>query len=329
MGNLLEKHEEQASIISEENAATGRISLIKTYSLIGGIILLAVSTSFSFMSGHPFAGTFFLVLFLALYVVEALILTGSKYALVSSVFSGLGLVMFLFAPPFKFFFIFTLTLIVFLFWAHYFGSREYNNMVKLDFFGAARRTGSLVIIGVAIFFSYILVANGNIFLQEKNVSRLVDIVIVPVAKPFVGNFSSNTKLDDVITSLAQKQLEEDIRYQRLTENNKKASIQATHDQLVIELQDKVSSSIILDLEASVSENVKNALVTVSSQIPDGQRVFWGGIMILFILVTALGFKFFVYYPVALIAFVTYELLIGSGFMEIKLETRTKEVVEIN
>ena len=66
MGNLLEKHDERASIISDEDAATGKISLIKIYSLITVVVFFAAITSFSFMSGHPFAGTFFLLLFLGI-----------------------------------------------------------------------------------------------------------------------------------------------------------------------------------------------------------------------------------------------------------------------
>lgn len=335
MGNLLEEHNKKGSIISDEDAASGGVSLVKVYVLISVVAALAGASSLSFMSGHPLAGTFFLLLFLASYIVEALVLEGGKYALISAVMSGLALSLFLFTPPFRFFFIFTLALIFFLFWAHYAGSKDFGNMVKLSFFNAARATGSLVIIGSAIFFSYILVANGNIFLQEKNISRMVDIVAIPIikaipaAEPFDVDFSSNTTLDEFVDRVTEKMLSGDIRYQRLTERNKEIAFAESRKVVAEQIRALAGEETELNFEASITSNVQSYLQDVSSNIPEDQKVAWAGTILIFILLTALGFKLLVYYPVALIGFMLYELLIGAGFMQVKLETRTKEVIELN
>jgi len=301
-------------------------SAAKVYSLIGLNTALALGVGFLFSRQEFGYGMLLLVLFISFTTVQCLSLKYPKEDLIAATLCSLGLMIPFIGSPYLYH-LATLVLIwLLLFHAHSQGRRYIDNMVKIKFARAARPIIGALLTTVVLLMTFVLFVSGASVLRQENIGRALDILVTPIAQGYIEGFSSSAVFGDVLQSMAREQINQspeavalgDAQIDFLAMQSAREMAQYIEDQTGFTplLNETVTSNV----QAFITDKADNFAGT---RAPIGLAVLFG---ILLLLVKGLELILFV--PLALLAYMLYELAIAFGFITVQFESRSKEVINL-
>ncbi|MDP3953498.1 MAG: UbiA family prenyltransferase [bacterium] len=306
--------------------ATHARSALKVYVLIGTNTFLALIVG-SFFKVQSFGyGMLFLVVSLSFLIVQTLTLKYVKEGVTASALCALGFMAPFLGEPILYF-LPTLGLIwLLLAHAHNQGREYINNMVKIRFTRAARPVVGALLTAVVLLMTFVLFVNGESLLKEDNIGRTIDIMVTPVAKGYLEGFSSEVRLKDVLDNIAREEISKAPEAAGLSAAQINVLVDQSRSELLKFIEDKTGFA------PAPNESVKrNVTMYVQDKSEDfsGTRAPLGALVlfaILFLLIK--GIELVLYLPLALLAYMLYELAIAFGFIVVQFEGTSKEVINL-
>jgi len=217
-------------------------------------------------------------------------------------------------------------------WGIYRAKTELENTLKIDFFHLSKVFLSKIALAIAVllcFFSYFLFsAKGGfpisfesfrIFVLKPN-ERIISI--------FVPNFKFQEPLQNVLAGVLENQLSQSIpNFKNLPASTKETIIASAVDQEFGVSLTKVLGYQV-NLKDSVDKVVYDSLVIKFYQFsPAAKNWMYIGILVsLFFVIKLLFIP--VNWLLSILIFLVYQLLLAVNFVNIKSESRSKEVIQI-
>ncbi|MFH1694142.1 MAG: hypothetical protein ABH880_00010 [Patescibacteria group bacterium] len=318
-GDLMTK--QKASALADSRT----FSPFKVYSLI------LISTVFAFGIGYLFSvrsfayGTVVLLAFITIFIVQSLLIKGTRHIVIASLLNALGLSVFLYQTSLSFVVgIFTILAILFVA-GHLSSQREVDNMIRLRFFRVVRPGIGLLLIALTIFSSAVIFINGDMFLEEKNIDRIVGLIGKPIFGDTVEDFSGETKLGDAIKGYATSQTSKKVDgFDTLSSYQKELAIRSFTNEFIASIES--TTKYELQPEKSITQNIQNFITIKTEVFSQKTQLVRLVLLMLVLLFTVKSIEFLIHFPLALLGFIVYELLIAFGFIVIQFESRSKETL---
>lgn len=301
-------------------------SLLKRYIVILTVVLAALCSGY-LLNAKLFAyGAIALVIFTALFVVQTLLLRRNTDIVLASVLDACALLLFLAGIAIQAALYSLAVLITIFVLAHLSSKRFANNMVQIKFFRAVRPGTGLLLIALSIFASYILFTNSGTLLKQENIARLVDTIAKPILSSKVADFSAEMPFGNFLHNFVRNELSQDKDFRNLSEFDKERVIALQVVDLASLIEARTGYKPQLD--QSVTENLQELVAAKTSTFyPESRAIRLILLMVVVIFVVkSLGFLLFPLF--ALLAFIVYELLLSSGFVEVQFESRSKEILHL-
>lgn len=301
-------------------------SLAKVYVFMAATALLAGVSGY-FLSVKSFAlGTIFLVFFTAFFLVQAIAFRRQREALLASIVDALMLMVFFYQENFLYVLASIFFLWVIFYLAHQSGTTQVKNMVKIKFSRAVRPVVGFFLMAIVVFASFVLFVNGHLFLEEDNIGRAVDIIVTPFASRFIDGFASSATLENVMSSVARAQIEQQGGFELLNKFQQNQLITQAANETTASLSEIIGFD--LDDQATVKSNATRFITARTQGFTDQSAPLRIALLIGILLLVVKSIEIVLYLPLALIAFVVYELMIAFNLITVQFEAQSKEVVNI-
>lgn len=287
---------------------------LKLYSVIFITALAAFLGSYLFSQGMIFWGALLLLAFLALFALQVIFLAAVNHYLRTAVFiNGLAWALF-FYQAISFYFVIALVfLILFLLLAGRRGSGELGNSLKIKISRVVRAVVGLSLTAVIIFVFVSMVLAGKITLTEERTKSLVDIVLTPVVKHYVKDFTPDMETGVFFSKLAERNLVTNRQF-----------INQSVTQLKQDMEGYLGTEI--DLKRTVSENLYQALQFRINALTPQAKLYWAFIILGIIFLSVKSIEFLIAMPLTLVVFLLYQLALVSNFASVDLKNRSQEVI---
>lgn len=307
-----------SEVETEDSRLESRIAL-KIYGVIFITTLAALAASFLFIQGRVALGALALLLFLALFALEVVLLaSSSRHLKIAVILNSFGwAVSFYTAISFYFVIVFGF-LILFLFFAAKRGKDELRNSLKIKTSRVVRAVISLSLTALVIFIFISMVLSGELALTREKIQDLTETVISPVAKRYVKDFSPNMATGIFLERIAERNIA--VSANKTLINNSVAELKR-------ELESYIGTEI--DLSRSVSDNLYEALQFKISALTPQAKLYWALIILGIIFLTVKSIEFLVALPLTLLVFLLYQMALAFNFASVSLEDRSQEVVILN
>ena len=213
----------------------------------------------------------------------------------------------------------TAPLLLFLVSGFIVGRRELMNSVKIHFWQHGSRVIQACVTGMSLFLALYLVAqfsiSDNLF-SERNIRFLVGGV-EPILRRTLPGFSLDAPVEDALNAFVRKQLPA-----------------GTPSALVAE----ATNDLLADLRRRTGTNIRADKTVIAGLVEMGNDRFSGlsrsarygvlGAVALLIFVTLKGLAFVINWPILVVSFSIYELLLAFKFMHLEYETQQKEIIVV-
>lgn len=293
--------------------------VFKIYSVIGITAVIALASSYFFSRGELFYGILTLLVFLALFALQVILLANAdNYLTTAVILNSLAWALFFYsAVSFPFIFAFGF-LLFFLFLASRRGKGELNNSLKVKVSRVVRSVIGFSTTAVVIFIFISMILAGKLALTEDKVRELTDIVVTPVAKHYVKEFSPDMETGAFFASIAERNIA--IRANRTAVN-----------QSVAEFKKSIEgyAGTEIDLRQSVSDNLYRALQFRVNTLTPQDKIYWAFIIFGIIFLSVKSIEFLIAIPLILLTFLLYQLVLIFNFASVGLKDRSQEVVELD
>ena len=284
-----------------------------------------------FIEGNSGAGNaagFFGIVFLVLFLLQALFLKSEKIINLILFLESLGISAFFFnrfslAILSAWFF-----LLFFLWEAARAGRQELDNRLKISFFHIDRRATYKAITALSIFIS-IAYASANGFSQSGISEKGLEAFLKPaeplIQKLEVSDFSFQMTVYQLADSIITNQAAEQFGLQAgavpaslKSEAVNKTLVELKNQAFGYGISFKNSDTILKVIQNYLNNQLDNIPSQIRAIIPFG----FG----LLIFLTIKGFGFIIRWLVAIPAYILYQLSLLTGFSRLALESRTKEII---
>ncbi len=306
--------------------ASQRRSSVKVYGLIAFNALLALVVGILLRLQEFGYGTLFIVFFISFLIFQALVLREVKEGIIASSCSALGLLLPFLGTSFLYW-----SAVFGLVWltlahAHNRGRQHMNNMMKIKFGQAARPVLGAALMVVVLMMTFVLFIGGQSLIREESIGRFIDIMITPVARGYVEGFSSEATTRDLLDQASRERISQVPEVDRLSSNQREALVAQSTKELAQYIEDNLGFA--LDLDDTVAGNVQ-LFLTEKAQGFSGPRAPLGALVLFGILLLLVkGIELILYVPLALLAYLLYELSIAFGFLTVQFESTNKEVARL-
>lgn len=299
-------------------------SILKISIVIAAAVLTAGFSSFFFEKGEFIYGAILAVLFLVIFILQNLFIKG-----LDKLFLAALLETAVWALPFYqnfsgYFVIVASVLVVFLFKASFDSRKELEATIKVRFFRVSRLSLNLAIPALILFLLVMFVTRGGL-LTEEGLNILLRPV-TPLAMRYVPTFSPSIStgelLNDIVVSNLSEQEVKDLNKLPLWAQNQLIA------KSVSQFQEKITSLIgsEIDLQKPISTNIYNALHSGYSGLNPTSKTILIAVLLVILYSLIKSIVPFVHAPIALSAFILYEILLASNFVVVQLESRSREVI---
>ena len=291
--------------VATGNARSGSIAF-KIYSVIGITAATALAGSYFFSHGEIFYGILTLLVFLAFFALQVILLANADKNLTTAVIlNSLAWASF-FYSAISFYFIFAFGfLLFFLFLAGRRGKDELNNSLKVKVSQVVRSVIGFALTAVVIFTFVSMILIAKFDLTEERVYRRTDVVVTPIARHYVKDFTPS--------------METWTFFAKLAERNLVTNRQAIEGYLGTQI----------DLRQSVAENLYQALQLKINNLTPQAKAYWALIILGTIFLSVKSIEFLIALPLILFVFIIYQLLLAFNFASVGLKDRSQEVVLLN
>lgn len=297
--------------------AGSRSIVSKIYSVIGITAAIALVGSYFFSRGEVFYGILTLLVFLTLFALQVILLANADKNLTTAVIlnSVAWASFFYSAVSFPFIFAFGF-LLFFLFLAGRRGKDELNNSLKVKVSRVVQSVIGFALTAVVIFTFVSMILIAKLDLTEERVYRLTDVVVAPIARHYVQDFTPDMETGTFFAKLAERNL-----------ITNRQAINQSVAQLKQDIEGYAGTQI--DLRRSVAENLYQALQFKISNLTPQAKIYWALIILGMIFLSVKSIEFLIAFPLILFVFIIYQLLLAFNFISIDIKNRRQEVVLLN
>ncbi len=300
---------------------------IKIYGIIAATTITALLVGYFFSQNSPIYGAIALVFFLNCFILQTILIDDTQYLVSATIISGIAIT----APFYNLFstylVVVTAILIIFMLSAVHSGRKALGNMLSINFFRIARLILASMISGIVVFLTAIMILNSGFSISEGKISRIIDVAVAPIARKYIPEFSSDMKVEDVLMNIVLRSAAGDKEFAAFPPNVQKQIMAKS----VRGLQGRIEKSlgVGIDPALSVAENVNEFLQLKIGSLTSSAKVLWSIILIGFVLISVKGIEFIIYIPIALLAYLSYELLLSFGLFIIQRESKSRDVILLN
>lgn len=297
----------------------------KLLGLVAFTTLIGVLAGYLLNGGLLLYGAIALVIFLTLFILEVLFINKQNLLSLVALLGG-----FAFALPFFklvsiYFILAFIVFVAFLFHGAYRGRREMDNMVKIRFTRVIHVISTSIITAVVIFLTAILIMGSNFGVKEKSVGRVIDIA-APFLGRFVGDFTVDTQARVLLGNFVERSSIKNEDFQALPVIQKQLIIDDGVRELTERIEEYLGTGI--DLDNSITANVHNIIENKLGTLTPRAQLYLALIVIATVWISIHSVEFLVYIPLAVLVFLTYELLFALGFASMQLESKSKEIISL-
>ena len=302
--------------VATGNARSGSIAF-KIYSVIGITAAIALAGSYLFSRGEIFYGVLTLLVFLVLFTLQVILLANADKNLTTAVIlnSVAWASFFYSAASFHFILAFGF-LLLFLFLAGRRGKDELNNSLKVKVSRVVLSVVGFALAAVVIFIFVAMILIAKLDLTEERIYRLTDVVVTPIARHYVQDFTPDMETGTFFAKLAERNLV-----------TNRQVINQSVAQLKQDIEGYVGTQI--DLRRSVAGNLYQALQFKISNLTPQAKIYWVLIILGTIFLSVKSIEFLIVLPLIFFVFIIYQLLLAFNFVSVDLENRRQEVVLLN
>lgn len=298
----------------------------KVYFLIGLSSLIALASGYFFSIDRVALGIFLVVIYLAFFIIEVMLLDEGYYLAWALLGNVIGLALF-FYGSFSWYLVgATIFLAVVLAFAGYRGKREMQNMIKLHFFKASRMILGPAITAVVIFFGLLLILNNDFAVRRESVDRFVEVAAAPVLRRYVPAFTPEMKTGDFMKSMAQSSLAGQAEFTNLPPQAKNEFVNQSAVETEKGLEEFLGAEI--DPGETVAGNIYNVISFKLAGLTPQAKFYLALALVGIIWISVKSLEFILYLPLALLAFIIYEVLLATNSVVVQLEVGSREVVSI-
>ena len=298
------------------NARSGSI-VFKIYSVIGITVAVALAGSYFFSHGEIFYGILTLLVFLVLFALQVILLANADKNLTTAVvLNSLAWASFFYsAVSFHFILAFGF-LLFFLFLAGRRGKDELNNSLKIKVSRVVQAVIGFALAAVVIFIFVAMILIAKFDLTEERIYRLTDVVVTPLARHYVPDFTPDMETGAFLAKLAERNL---------------VTNRQVINQSVAQLKQDIEgyAGTQIDLRRSVAENLYQALQFKISNLTPQAKIYWVLIILGTILLSIKSIEILIALPLIFSVFIIYQLLLAFNFVLIDLKNKRQEVVLLN
>ena len=289
---------------------------------------------YSFCLGHPTSGAVHIpermVIIsdstLIVFVLQNLFIKSFNKLFLATLLEAIALSLPFYQSFSNYFVLAVLVLFVFLSKASFDSRRELEATIKVRFLRVAKLSLNPAIPTVILFLLVMLTIQGRVFTEEGigTILRPLTPLMNRYAPTFLPSMPAGELLNDVVVANLGKE--------ELSELNKLPSWAQKQliSKSVTQLAERVGSLIggEIDLKESITTNLLKAMTSGYSGLNSTFKALLviGFLILFYSLLRSL--TVFIYAPLALFAFVFYELLLAFNFFVIQLESRSREVITL-
>jgi len=297
----------------------------KLFGLIVFTTLIGALAGYLLNGGLLLYGAIALVIFLTLFILEVLFVNKQNLLSLVAVLGG-----FAFALPFFklvsiYFILAFIVFVAFLFHGAYRGRREMDNMVKIRFTRVIHVISTSIITAVVIFLTAVLIMGSNFRVKEESVGQVIDIA-APFLGRFVGDFTVDTQARVLLGNFVERSSIKNEDFQALPVIQKQLIIDDGARELTERIEEYLGTGI--DLDNSITANVHNIIENKLGALTPRAQLYLALIVIATVWISIHSVEFLVYIPLAVLVFLTYELLFALGFASMQLESKSKEIISL-
>jgi len=303
-------------------------AIFKIYTVIIITTLTALASSYFFSQGAIFFGTFILLVFLAFFTLQVILLIGADHYLTTAIIlNSLGWASFFYQAISLYFLVVFGFLILFLFLAARQGKGELKNSLKIKASRVTRSVIGFALTAIIIFTFASMVLANQLTLTQENIRQLTEVVVAPIARHYVKDFSPDMETGIFFARLAERNLAASRALAGLPASLKSQVINQSVAELKKDIEGYLGAEI--DLRRSVSDNLYQALQFKISTLTLQAKIYWVLIILGIIFLSVKSIEFLIALPLTLFVFIIYQLLLVFNFASVDLKDRSQEVVFLN
>ena len=304
---------------------SGAKALPKIYTVIGITTLTALANSFLFSQGAIFFGVLALLLFLSLFILQVILLAkADNFLRTAVILNGLAWASFFYEAISFYYFIVFGFLILFLLLAARRGKNELGDSLKIKISRIVRSVIGLSLTAIVIFVFVSMVLAGKFTLTEEGVKQLADVLVAPVARHYVKDFSSDMETGVFFARLAERNLAANSALKGLPSPLKSQVVNQSVTELKKNIEGYLGAEI--DLHRSVSGNLYEALQFKINTLTLEAKIYWILIVLGLIFLSIKSIESLIALPLTLFVFILYQAVLISNFASVDLRDRSQEVV---
>ncbi|MDP2650843.1 MAG: hypothetical protein Q8P04_01990, partial [bacterium] len=272
-----------------------------------------------------FFGVLALLLFLSLFTLQVILLANADHYLRTAVvLNGLGWASFFYQAVSLYYFVAFGFLILFLFLAGRRGKNELGDSLKIKISRIVRSVIGLSLTAIVIFVFVSMVLAGKFTLTEEGVKQLADVLVAPVARHYVKDFSSDMETGVFFARLAERNLAANSALKGLPSPLKSQVVNQSVTELKKNIEGYLGAEI--DLHRSVSGNLYEALQFKINTLTLEAKIYWILIVLGLIFLSIKSIESLIALPLTLFVFILYQAVLISNFASVDLRDRSQEVV---
>ncbi len=296
-------------------------SVWKVWATVVVPVLAAFGASFFFINGNLLWGGILAVLFLSLFALQVFFLKEFGYLALTILLETVVLLVPYYHISFNYLAISAVAILVCLAGGALAGRRELENTLRVPFSRVARKAlaggATGLLLGMAILGA---VSNGA-FSYNSVVKTLLDPVITPVMKYYSPDYTPDMSVRGVLTQIARRTQPAIDKLPPATANKVlNDAVNAASAQL------KASLGVEINLDATISANVTDLFAKKVGTMGLPTELLIYAVVFLLLWATIRFAAAIISYPLLVVAFVLFEILIAVGFAVVQLESRSREIV---
>lgn len=299
-------------------------SILKISIVIFAAVLFAGLAGYFLEEGKLIYGTVFAVIFLVVFILQNLFIKGFDKLFFTTLVESIALALPFYKNFSGFFVIAVFVLTALLFKASFDSRKELEATMKIRFSRVSRLSLNLAVPAFVLFIIVMFVMKGGLF-SEEGINILLR-PLSPLIMRYYPTFSPSVPVREllngiVISNLGDKDAKDFNKLPLLAQNQLIAKP-------VVELKEEIEGiiHIKIDLEKSISANIYDTLHFKYIDLTPSLKVLLWSVSLILIYSLVRSFIPFVYVPIALLAFIVYEMLLAFNFAVVQLESRSREII---
>lgn len=303
-------------------------SIVKIASIISVNVFLAFLSSYFLSIGNLPVSVIFFVLFLVCLIIQNLFIKGLNKLFIASALESVAIALPFYNNFSGYSFLIIIVLILLCYKSSFDSRKEMEQAMRIRFFKISRLSMGMALPAIVIFLGLMVSMRGNGFTEDS--VRWALQPLTPLAQKYASNFSPDVKVRDLLNNIAlsglasQAKSNPSLNLDSLPESDRKKLI----DQGIKDLENRLDTFFgqKLDLDKSVSINIYEGLNSFYKGLTSSSQVIVLLISLFIAYSLIRGLSILVQIPIAFLALILYEALLGFNFAVIQLEPRSREVI---